>query len=196
VSLKGPDTFPALGSTTRQHPLLRRQLPHLDGLVETAADELVAVRRKGNRVDAVFVALAAFKALDQIPAGRVPHAYTLIKGSSGDVASVGGDGDSGDAVFDAKYEHLVAGVDVPETDGFVAAARGDVSAVAREVEGVDVLFVAGEGVADSLGLDVPNLVRLLETKSICTCDQLTLINLSSAPVARSLPSGLKHTLRI
>ena len=196
VALKGPDAFPALGSTTRQHSLLRRQLPHLDRLVETAADELVAVRREGNRVDAIFVALAAFEAFDQIAAGRVPHAYTLIEGPSSDVSSVWGDGDGGDAIFNAENEYLLADVNVPETDGLVATARGDVSAVTREIERVDVLFVTGKDVPDFLGLDIPNLARLLDTTNICIYDQHTLINLSSAPVARSLPSGLKHTLRM
>jgi hypothetical protein len=196
VAFKGPNAFPALGSTAWQHPLLRRQLPHLDRLVETAADELVTVRREGHRVDAVFVALAAFEALDQVATGRVPHADTFIERSRGDVASVGGDGDGGDAILDAEYEDLLADVNVPKTDRLVAAAGGDMSAVTREIEGVDVLFVTGKGVTDLPVLDIPNLARLLDTNSVGIYDEHTLINLSSAPVARSLPSGLKHTLRM
>ena len=64
VSLKSPDAFPALRSTARQQPFLRCQFPHLDRLVQAAADELMAIGGKGDGVDAVFVAFAAFETFD------------------------------------------------------------------------------------------------------------------------------------
>ncbi len=59
--------------------------------------------------------------------------------------------------------------------------------------------MAGEGVPDLPGLDIPDLEFELAF-SLCRGGgmqfKLTLISLSSAPVARYLPSGLKQTLRM
>ena len=48
-------------------------------------------------------------------------------------------------------------LNVPQADRAVAGAGGNVAPVGGKVEGVDVLFVTFEGVADLLGGDVPDL---------------------------------------
>lgn len=57
--------------------------------------------------------------------------------------------------------------------------------------------MAGELALDGAGLDIPDLswsVNGLQRRA--DYQTLTLITLSSAPVARYLPSGLKQTLRM
>jgi hypothetical protein len=67
VTLKRPDALAALGAGAGKHALLRRELPHLDSLVQTAGHKLVAIWAKCNRVDGILVSLCAFQPLDQIP---------------------------------------------------------------------------------------------------------------------------------
>jgi hypothetical protein len=64
VPFKCSNALPALRSTTRQHTLLLGQFPHLDRLIETAAHKQMSIGRECNRVDTVFVALAAFETFD------------------------------------------------------------------------------------------------------------------------------------
>jgi hypothetical protein len=69
-----------------------------------------------------------------------------------------------------------------------------VSSVGREVEGVDILFVTRELVKDALAGNVPDLGLSVMLGIAHLQVQLTRIILSSAPVARNLPLGLKQTL--
>jgi hypothetical protein len=48
-------------------------------------------------------------------------------------------------------------LDVPESDGAVAGAGGDVPSVGGEIQAVDILFMASELVADDFVCDVPDL---------------------------------------
>lgn len=145
VPLERPQTLAALAG--RQAAAFA-QLPHLDGLVETAADDVAAVGREGDRVDAVLVADVALEPLEQHARLRLPHAHALVQRAGRDEAVVGRDCHGRHAVLDLEEEHLLVGLDVPEPDGAVAAAGGDEAAVSRKVEGVDILSVAGELILD------------------------------------------------
>jgi len=160
VPLKHPHALPARRLRARLQPLLEipvAQLPHPDRLVQTAGDQVSAVGREGNAVHAVFVALLAFRSLDHDRRLAVPDAHAFVEGAGGDVAAVWGDGYGGHAVFDLEGQDALVLLDVPESDRAVAGAGCDVAAVGGEVEGVDVLVVAREGVVDGLGGDVPYL---------------------------------------
>ena len=77
MALEGLDATPPLrsgvGKTARG-----AELPHLDSLVETATDEVLAIRRKGNTVHTVLVSVRPFQALQQIPLVDVPDADALV----------------------------------------------------------------------------------------------------------------------
>lgn len=171
MPLKRANALPILRVRPSLHAETRViQLPHPDRLVQTARHQVRAVGREGYTIDAVFVPLLAFGPLDQHARLRVPDADALVQGAGGDEAAVGADGDGGHAVFDLEREDALVFLDVPEADGAVAGARGDVAAVGGEVQGVDVLVVAGKGVANLLGRDVPDLEQLLLANAHgCVC---------------------------
>lgn len=52
---------------------------------------------------------------------------------------------------------MVALFDIPEPNGTIAATGRDGTPIASEVKRVDVLLMPGEGVADLLLMDIPNL---------------------------------------
>lgn len=160
VALEHPNTLAALRRNvpTVLHPVVTwRKLPHPDSLIKTATDQMLPTRRKSHGVNTILVALLTLGDTDRIAGLDVPDADALVERAGGDVAAVGRHGDGGHAVFDGECEDAGVGLDVPEADRAVAGAGGDVAAIAAEVERVDVLVVAGEGVADLLGGDVPNL---------------------------------------
>lgn len=121
VAFKGADTLSAwlgVGVHTRR----RGQLPHLDGLVQAAADESITGRCKGNRVDAVCMCIFAFKANDQFTALNIPYSHALVKRSSGNQTIIRGNGDSRNAIFDDQVEHLLVGIKIPQADTPVPAS--------------------------------------------------------------------------
>ena len=157
VALEGPDTFSILrvhGAHSTRHVV---ELPHPDRLVQGPRNEGIASGAESDRIDAVFVALLAFCALDQDAGLRVPNAYTLVQASGSDEAIVGRDGNSRDPIFDLKRENALVLLDVPQTDAAIAGSRGDVAAIGGEVKRINVLIVACELVPDLLLLDIPDL---------------------------------------
>lgn len=79
MTFKSPDAFATFWPWARQHAFRWGQLPHLDGLVETAADEISAVWRKCHGIDTVPVPLIAVQAFDEVTAPSIPHSDTLIE---------------------------------------------------------------------------------------------------------------------
>jgi hypothetical protein len=157
MPLKSPDTL----STTRAAAVMIIELPHADSLVQTTGNKMRSAWGESDGVNAVFVSLFAFCSLDHIAGADVPDANALIERSGRDEAVVGRHGDGGNAVFDREHEDALALLDVPDTDSAVTGARCNVAAVGGEVEGVDVLVVAGELVADDALVDVPYLQSIL-----------------------------------
>ena len=105
------------------------------------------------------MALLAFGAFNKNTSRRVPDAHTLIKTTCRHEATIGRDGYGRDTVFNRETEDTLICLNVPESDRAVAGAGGDVAAVRGEVEGVDVLLVTFEGVANLLGGNVPDLSK-------------------------------------
>lgn len=156
MTLEGLDTAtalrPGVGETA-----WRAKLPHLDRLIETAADQILAVGRESYTVNAVFMPVWAFQAFQEIALVNVPDADALIERARSDVLGVGRDGDGGHAIFYGQRESVSASLDVPETDGSVTATRSNRPSVPSEIERVDILLVALEGSANLAAVDVPNL---------------------------------------
>ena len=153
MTLKSLDTTSPFGCSLG-NTAGRGQLPHLDSLVQAAADQITAIRRERNTIHTVLVAVWTLEALNEIAPG-IPHADALVKRTSGDILGVGRDGNSSDPVLDREGSHQLRSLDIPKSDGPVATSRGNGASVAREVERVDILFVSREGVADRSRGDIP-----------------------------------------
>jgi hypothetical protein len=104
------------------------------------------------------VAVRILETLDKISRGGVPDSDTLIQRASGDIEAIWRHGHGGDTIFDAKGVDKLVFNDIPKADGLVPATRGNVPAVACEVERVDILLVASEDVLDAPRTNVPNLL--------------------------------------
>ena len=133
------------------------QLPHFDSLVQTSTDQAVAVGRESDAVDAVGMAIGSFQSTNQVASRHTPDTDALVQRSSCDKVSARRDGDGGDPIFNLEGQNFTIAFDIPDADGMVAAAGGNVTAVTREVQRVDVLLVACKGVTDGTTLDIPDL---------------------------------------
>lgn len=158
VSFKSPCAPPSSSHLAADHAaVLGHQLPHFDGLIQTSTDQALAIGRESDAVYTVGVAVNSFQPTNQVASRHTPDTDALVKGSSCHVVPARRDSDGSDSIFDLESQDLTISFDIPDADGMVAAARSDVAAVAGKVEGVDVLFVAGEGVTDRTTLNVPYL---------------------------------------
>lgn len=195
MALKGLDTTTTLWSIWRNAAGCA-ELPHLDGFVQTATDEVTSIGRERHTVDTVLVAVGPLETLHKQPSGNIPHADALVKRSSRHVLCVGRNGHCSHAILYRQCEDIDAGFDIPESDSTITTARRNGSAIAGKVKGIDVLLMASKGVANGSCRNIPylNTVSYETSEILSSC--LTLIILSSAPVAKYLPSGLKHTLRM
>lgn len=103
------------------------------------------------------MAIWPLKSSNRVSTDDIPDSDAFVKRASGNKLSTWRDGDSGDAVFNVEHKCLTIGLNIPDTDGMITAARRYSATIAGEVKGIYVLLVAGKGVADSAGLDVPYL---------------------------------------
>lgn len=156
MALKRLDA-PAVLRRLLAHRASGRQLPHLDRLVKTAADEHAGVRRECHAVDAVLVALGALEALQEIAHLNVPHPDALVERAGGHVLGIRRDGNGSNAVLNSERQSVHAALDIPKPDCPVATARGNGAAITGEIERVNILIVTLEGVANLSLLNVPNL---------------------------------------
>lgn len=177
-------------------PALWVESPHSDRLVQRSGYEVLATWAECHGVYTVLVALLALGALNKNTSRCVPNAYALVETTGSNVTSIGRHGNGGNSIFDREGEHTLVVMKIPKSDCSVARSGSNVSAVRGEVKRINVLVVAGELVADLLGGNIPNLRYLLARKLRAhpTRIELTRMILSSAPVARKRPSGLKQTL--
>lgn len=157
MTLEGSDASSALGAGARVTATGSDELPHLDGPVQTTRHKIPSVGCEGNRVDGILVAVRALEALHQVSVGSIPYADALVEGASRDVLGIGRDSDGGHTVLNAEGQDVLTSLDVPESNGAVAATRCDSTSIAREVEGVDILLVASKAVSDGPVGNVPNL---------------------------------------
>lgn len=68
-------------------------------------------------------------------------------------------GDCRHSIFNGESVEKLALEDIPKAYSLVTAAGSDIPSIAGIVEGVNVLFVAGENMLDCSSGDVPNLFR-------------------------------------
>lgn len=129
MALEGLDASASLGALIHLALARGAQFPHLDRSVQATADKILAARRKCDTVDTVLVTVRAFQALDEMTRSDVPDADALVKRSSRDERAIRRDGDSSDAVFDGECEYARRALDIPESDGPVATARGDCTTI-------------------------------------------------------------------
>ena len=218
MAFESTDALATLDGAVRVHAPGNSKLPELDRLVQTATDQVAAVGGKGDRVHTVLVAIWVLQTLHQVTSGGVPHADALVQGTGSHVAAIGGHGYSSNTILDAEGVDKLAIENIPQTNSLVSTTRGDEATITSKVQRVDVLLVSTEDVLDGARVDIPNLVvslsqlffsfplflsfffssDLLDTSMpvVHFILKLTRICLSSAPVARYLPSGLKQTLRM
>lgn len=124
------------------------ELPHLDGLVQTATDEVLSIRRESHTIDAILVPIWPLEALNEISVSDIPDAHALVQGACGDILGIGRNSDSRDTILNREGEDARSCFDIPESDSTVPAARGNGPSVPCEVERVDVLLVTRKGVAN------------------------------------------------
>lgn len=158
MALEGLNAAPTLRRCRRRNSARSTKLPHFDGLVQTAANKVAAIRGESNTIDAILVAVGALKTLRKV-ASHVPDADALVQGSGSNELLVGRDSNSRDTVFNREDRRVLPGFNVPKTDGSIATAGSNSATIAREVETVDILFVAVEGVANGPRLNIPDLYR-------------------------------------
>lgn len=196
VTFKCADALAAWVVSAGNEAALSRQLPHLDGLVETTTDQTVARRSKSHTIHTVLVAMLAFQSDDKLASLNVPHTDALVERSRCDVEVVWRNGHGGDAILNGEVGDLHVGFEIPETDTPVATTGSNNLSIPGKVERVNILFVAGELVLDCAAGNVPDLVSVSSGCLHVSRQKHTLMTLSSAPVARYCPLGLKQTLRM
>jgi len=126
-----PSTFCHVAS--HHSSVVRRQPPHFDSFVQTAANQGLPIWSECNRVDAVFMSSLAIKSCDYITTADVPYSDTLIKRASCDIVAPGRNSYRCDTILDTKVGHLAVILNIPDADGVVATARGDVPSIAGEI---------------------------------------------------------------
>lgn len=161
VAFECLDAAAALRSVVGVATTWSDELPHLNCLVQTSRHEILSIGCKGHGIDGVLVAVWAFETLDKVASSGIPDTDALVERAGSDVLSIWGDGNSGDAVFDAESQYVLAGFDVPEPDGAVATAGSDGSTITSEVQGVDILLMTCESISDASGSNVPDPDQLV-----------------------------------
>lgn len=157
-----PMAFKSLHATATLGALVRHsarggELPHLDGLVQTAADKVLSVGREGDTVDAILVSIGALETLDKEARVEVPNTNTFIQRSGRHILGVGRDRDGGDAIFDRQRQNAAASLNIPKPDGAVSTARGNGATVTSKVQRVDILLVTRKLGSDLLRCNIPDL---------------------------------------
>ena len=158
MPFKCPDA-PATSSQwpANQAPAIGSELPHLNRFIQAPTDQALPIRRECNAIHAILVAVRPIKSANDITSIDVPNPDTLVEGAGGDIFTIRGNCYSGDAILNSEGKDFATTGDVPDTDSVVATSRGDEAAVAGEVKGIYILFVASESVTDGAACDIPDL---------------------------------------
>lgn len=110
----------ALGAGVRVPTSWRHQLPHLDSLVQTAGNKVLAIGSEAHAVHTVLVSILALQSLDEITRGGVPNTHTLVQRTSRDVFGIGRDSHSRHTVFDGQSENVSTCFNVPQSNRPIA----------------------------------------------------------------------------
>jgi hypothetical protein len=157
VTLESAQALAALDAAVGVHAPRDSKLPELDSLVETATDQVSAIGCECNRVYTVLVAIRVLQTLHQVSGRSIPYTNALVQRTGSHVVAIRRHSDGRDSIFNAKSVDKLAIKNIPKTHSLVSTARGDVSAVAGEVQGVDVLLMSREDVLDGACVDIPDL---------------------------------------
>ena len=137
----------------------RRQIPVFERLVQASANQPFAVRSERHAVHRIRVSPQPLHQLSRVD---IPDPDDGVERPSGDEppgvgncdrchASVHGFGfDDGELLVCAVFH-------VPHSSGLVAGTGDDDGPIPGEVEGVDLLLMAGKDLADGAGSDLPDL---------------------------------------
>lgn len=161
MAFKGSHAFAGLDTAAGIAASGNAELPKLDGLVETATDEVAAIGSEGDRVNAILVTLGVLQTFHQVAGGGIPDADALVQRTGCDVVAIRRHRHRGHAILDAQSVDQLALHDIPKSHSLVAAAGCDVPTISGEVKGVDILLVAAEDVLDGSRSDIPNLCRII-----------------------------------
>ena len=135
VSLKSPRAPSTSSHLATQHAaILGHQLPHLDRLIQTSTDQAVAIWREGNAVDTIRVAINSLKSTNEVSSWHTPDTNALVQRSGCNEVPTSRDSHSSDAIFNLEGQDLTIAFNIPDTDGMVSAAGGDIAAVTGEVK--------------------------------------------------------------
>ena len=137
----------------------RRQIPVFESLVQAATDQPFAVRSERHAVHRIRVSSQPFHQLSRVD---IPDPDDGVERSSGDEPAGVGNRDRCHASVDGFWfddgELLVCAIfHVPHSSGLVAGTGDDDGPIPGEVEGVDLLLMAGKDLADGAGRDLPDL---------------------------------------
>lgn len=162
MTLKCLDASSALyGRLLNQASSGRRELPHFDRLVQTAADKIPSIRRECNAVDTVLVAVGTFQALEQESSLNLPDPNALVQRASRYTLGIGRNSNSCYPVFYSESQNIATRLDVPQSDSAVATSGGNRASVTGKVKRINILFVACESVPDGLCGNVPDTDQLV-----------------------------------
>ncbi|KNZ76779.1 hypothetical protein J132_08690 [Termitomyces sp. J132] len=139
----------------------RGDIPILEGLVQTAANEPPPIWRER---DAVHTVPMPPEPLDQGASLYIPDPDNGVQGPGSDEGATRGDGDRRDAGVVVEGIGIADGEDldrlvmhIPDAGRLVAGPGDDKPTVQGKVKGVDLLGVTGKDVADALFCNVPDL---------------------------------------
>lgn len=158
MTFKSLDTSTTLGALVDLPRARSAELPHLDSPVQATADKILAARREGNAVNTVFVSIGTFQSFDKVARSDVPDTDTLIQRSCCHKLAIWRNGNSRHAILNAQCEDVGLCLDIPKSDGTIAAARGNGASIPRKVQAIDILFVALERCSDCSTGNVPDLI--------------------------------------
>jgi len=108
----------------------------------------------------------AFVPFKEVAGSGVPETDDAIKRTSSDVATIGTDGNRGNAILGTNFiisedVETAALFDTPDASLLVATTRDDESAIIGKVKRIDIHGVALEGGRNVVALDIPELDRLV-----------------------------------
>ena len=177
------------------------EVPKLQCLVQASTHKALSVRGESNTVDAIPVST---QPLHQLSSRDIPDAHNCVQAPGSDVLTIRTDGNGGDTSVIVQWIVIIDSKNfrgsvnhIPNPGGFIARSRNDKPSIGGEIKRVDFLLVTIKNVADALLCDIPDLGHMsVGNQETPESRWRTRICLSSAPVARYLPSGLKQTLRI
>lgn len=161
VAFEGTDATAAACAGSGHEAASGRELPHLDGAVERAGDEVLAVGGEGDGVHRVPMTLGTLKTLNEVSGCSIPNTDRLVERTSSNITSVRRDGNGCDTILNGEGKNNLSSLDIPNTDGAIPGTGSNMTTIASKVERVNVLVVARESVCNLALSNVPHTNQLV-----------------------------------